>query len=230
MATKKQESKKAGPAKAERKANEYALVGFNEATVVECFKRMAASKAEADQAGESKAEAAHRLVVHAHEVGTASRAEGMSDGDELAKAWSANIKRLYPSLAADGVTFIKAEEKADGTIKHTLTGYGQNVNSVCRGFAQYDDIEPDAEGRISEDRNIVQNRRALDLDEETRLLMDAKESLDEALKAVRKASVATGDYSLIEGHAQQLHDLAAEITAQDAAQDSADADAEAIAA
>lgn len=211
----KKDSKTAAPAAtAIKQANDAALLGFNISTVVDCMKSMSASKAEADKAGETKAEAAHRLVEHAFEVAQENREAGNVDGDQLAQGWSRNIKALYASLASDGVSFIKVETKADGTIKHTLSGYGQNVNSVCRGFCQFDDISPDEDGSISADRAIVESRRALELDEDEQLLKAAKDELDEALKAYRKAATVGNDYELINAAATALLESAADMTAK----------------
>ena len=211
-------SKKADAAQAVLDANHEVLVGFDAKKVTDCLVSMARSKAEADAAGETKSEAAHKLIVHAYDVAQQSRAAGATDID---KGWSKNLKALYPKLVKDGVSFIKTETKKDGGTSFTLSGYGQNVNSVARGFCQYADIAPDAEGRIAEDRKIVEARRAEDLSEDEQLLRAAKEALDVAIKTFRKAAIKGGDYSVIEGYAGQLVTWAEVI-------EQADADAEAI--
>ena len=209
-------------------ANRAALVGFNANLVHEALNDMAAVTDQSEELAERKRTAAHRLVVHAHTVATESRKVGATDID---KGWSENIKALYPMLAKEHNRFVKTDVRKDGTTRYTLTGYGRNVMSTCRGFCQYDDVEPDAEGRYFEDQKIIVNRRAEDLDAKTLALRAAKEVLDERIKAFRELATKGGDVELIEGATDELNAVIKTLEAMHAdPEDETEADAEAIGA
>jgi hypothetical protein len=230
MATSKAKAKaQALPSKAQAKASELALIGFDEARVAADCRIMSDAISKTDELQMSKQQAAHDLAVHARECALLTVAEGGVFGDELAKAWTAKFKTLYPVFAKEGLSIVKTTEKDDGTVKHTLSSYGQNVNSTCRGFCEYEDIEPDAEGRISKDMEIVSARRAEDRSDDQKILADAKEKLAEALKELKAAALGPkgDDAGLIVERAEAIEALALDWVTQEAEAEAIEAEAEA---
>ncbi len=221
MATKKRSKAKA--AKAVQEAAREVIVGFNAKTVIKCFQQMADGKTAADDASETKAGAALALVQHAHEVALASREAGATDID---RAWSKNVKALYPQMAKNGTPFVKVTETNDET-KYTLTGYGLNVNSIARGMCQYADIDMEGIESFGQARQRVQQRRADDLSPEVITLNNAKAELDDQWKAVRKLAIKGSDVELIERTTEALGEVLAQLEAMHEEGDDAEAIADA---
>jgi len=185
---------KAEASKAIKAANAEALVGFDQSIVANAFRAMSEKRGIIDAATGDMQEAGVVLCTHAYFVAVSTRAEGGTPSDS---AWTKSVRAMLPMLAKEGSRFVKVSEDKDGAPKYLLSGYGQNVNSVARGFVQYSDISPDdAEGEdgnvtFGALRTLVQNRRAEDRTDEEKALAESREALAEAIAALRKAAGST---------------------------------------
>lgn len=216
-------SKKANAAKAVQNAAKEALVGFNVNTVADAMRAMSEKRKVIDAATGEMADAACVLCNHAHEVATATREAGGTPSDS---AWSKQVKAMLPMLAKEGSRFVKTRERDDGSTAYLLTGYGQNVNSIARGYVQYSDIDPadatddDGNQTFGAMRTQVQERRKEDRSDDERALAESREAFAAAIKALRKA-VGSNDRATLDAATLQVTELAKAFEAE-----SADADAE----
>lgn len=171
-------------------ANKEALVGFDAAKIVATFKTMAEGSNKTESGKTESANAALELCQQAHDVAVLSAAEGCT---EIEKGWTKNIKALLPNLAAEGSPFVKVTEAEGKDTRYTLSGYGQNVNSIARGFCQYPELDSQSCESYRDAADLVRARRAEDRSDEEKALAAAKERLTEALKAYRELGIKGDD-------------------------------------
>ena len=202
----------ANAAQAVLDANREAIV-FDSAKVHACFTAMGQSDAEAKASGESKAASALELCKLAEIAGTESRSTGAT---EIDKGWSAEIRAMLPSLATEGSPFVKVKTEDGKDTRYTLTGYGRNVNSIARGFCQYAELEASKAETYVECRELVEARRAEDRTDKEKALSEAKDALDEVLKAIRANAVKGGDVDLIAFTTEGLQPVLDELEAMHA--------------
>lgn len=221
-------TRKADAAKAVQEANKEALVDFNVNVVAEAMRAMSDKRKVIDEATGQMQEAAVVLCNHAHHVAEATRAAGGTPSDS---AWSKQVKAMLPMLAKEGSRFVKVTEGKDGESKYTLTGYGQNVNSIARGYVQYSDIDPaeavndEGQQTFGAMRTQVTERRKEDRTDEEIALAESREAFAEAIKALR-AAVGNSDRAKLDAATVLLTEYAESIAASDEAEAEADDDTE----
>jgi hypothetical protein len=206
-------------------ANREAVVGFNVNTVAEAFRAMSEKRQVLDTVTGEMQNAAIVLIRHAHAVTQESTAAGATEVD---KGWSKEVRAMLPMLAKEGSKFVKESEKKEGGF--ILTGYGQNVNTIARGFCQYPELNPDdctnEEGEVTFGslNAAVKARRQQDETDAERDLRLAREALAEALTEYRKAATKGNDALRIQSFADALTEAVTSSDADVVEQDETDDD------
>jgi hypothetical protein len=204
------------------KANTFAL-DFNTNTVAEVFRAVNEKRSVIDAATGEMQNASTALVLEAHRVAEAARAQG-ADGDTIAKGWSAEVRAMLPMLAVEGCTFVEESTKKPGQFR--LTGYGQNINSTARGYCEYPELDPEVARNEAGELTysglvaaLTEEKRKHEADE-VRELREAKEMLTESIKSFRKAATDGENADAIRVAAAMLDDLTGLLTESEEAEES----------
>ena len=125
--------------------------------------------------------------------------------DTVVLGFTKHLDALRPALHKDGCPFVEAKTEDGKPTVYSWKGYGNNVKSIAKGVVQFtghDDYADFPEVSDCESfraiRDAVEAARRGGESEDARLLREAKERWNEAVKALTKAVFASKDHELID--------------------------------